>query len=456
MKSLLILILALLPAVPSVADLRIGAAAVVITPAMGTPLAGYYTPRAADAVHDDLMAKAIVLEQDGSKVALVACDLIGLPRPIVLEARKVIEQNVGIPPDHVMISATHTHTGPQLPIGSARDPSEGDAGVKSQQYAASLPELIARAVKEADGRLASVTLRAGMGREEHLSFNRRFFMKDGTVGWNAGKLNPNIIRPAGPIDPDVPVLLFELPGGKPLVTYVNFAMHLDTVGGAQISADYPGVLSRLLAQVKGPDMLTVFSTGTCGDINHVDVSTREPQKGPEEAARIGTILAAEVLKTYRRLDPVTPAAPRVRSQIVQLALPDISGENLAAARRLAVNFGKGAPTFIQRVNAFKVIDVASRDGRPHDVEVQVIALGDDVALVSLPGEIFVELGQTIKRASPFKHTILVELANGSIGYIPTRRAYAEGNYEPVSARCAAGSGEQLVETALKLLNDLKK
>jgi neutral ceramidase len=101
-----------------------------------------------------------------------------------------------------------------------------------------------------------------------------------------------------------------------------------------------------------------------------------------------------------------------------------------------------------------VLDVYGRDGKPQQVEVQVIALGQDLAWISLPGEIFVELGLAIKEASPFKHTIIAELANGSIGYIPTQRAFTEGNYEPVSARCAAGSGELLVDATIKLLREL--
>jgi neutral ceramidase len=117
---------------------------------------------------------------------------------------------------------------------------------------------------------------------------------------------------------------------------------------------------------------------------------------------------------------------------------------------------KGAkrPSFLDTVQAFKVLDVAAREGKPNEVEVQVIAWGNDIAWVSLPGEIFVELGLAIKQGSPFKHTIIAELANGSIGYIPSRRAYPQGNYEVVSARCAEGSGELLVEAALRLLKEL--
>jgi neutral ceramidase len=441
-------------AVSNGGDLRAGAAVVVINPEPGTPLAGYYNPRAAEGVHDDLHAKALVLEKDGVRVALVACDLLTLPRSVVEESRRMIETGTGIAGGNVMISATHSHTGPIVPMGSTRDPSEGGAMAKVNQYAQTLPQLIARCVGEANGKLTAVKLYAGHGREEHLSFNRRYFMKDGTVGWNPGKLNPQIERPAGPIDPDVPVLYAESLDGKPVATYVNFAMHLDTVGGLQLSADYPATIAELLGRVRGPEMVTVFTTGTCGDINHVDVSTKDPQHGPAEAARIGTILAGEVIKTYARMDALAPEALRVKSAMVTLALPDVSGADLEQARKTAVKFGKDAPKFLERVNAYKVLDVAARQGKPLEVEVQVIALGDELAWVSMPGEIFVELGLAVKKESPFRNTVIAELANGSVGYIPTRRAYAEGNYEPVSARCAAGSGEALVETALKLLREL--
>jgi hypothetical protein len=109
---------------------------------------------------------------------------------------------------------------------------------------------------------------------------------------------------------------------------------------------------------------------------------------------------------------------------------------------------------MEMVDAFKVLDVAAREGKPHEVEVQAIALGKQVAWVSLPGEVFTELGLAIKQDSPFPTTIIAELANGLLGYIPSRRAYAQGNYEVVSARCAEGSGERLVDAAVKMLKEL--
>jgi neutral ceramidase len=162
-----------------------------------------------------------------------------------------------------------------------------------------------------------------------------------------------------------------------------------------------------------------------------------------------------VIKTFAKLKPVATAAPQVRSVMVQLPLPAIGPGDVEKARSFATRIGsKNDPKFLEKVWAFTVLDTYGRNGKPLEVEVQVITLGPDLAWVSLPGELFVEFGLEIKKASPFKQTIIAELANGSIGYIPTQRAFDEGNYEPLSARCGKGSGEILTETAMKLLREL--
>lgn len=174
---------------------------------------------------------------------------------------------------------------------------------------------------------------------------------------------------------------FDTPKGDAVAMHVNYAPHLDTVGGTQYSADYPYPLSRLLGEARGPGMLTLFTIGCAGNLNHIDVTWADKQKGHNEAARIGTVLAAEALKTMKRL------------------------------------------------------------GAPIEAEVQAIALGDQLAWVGLPGEIFTELGLTIKTASPFRYTVVAEPANGSIGYVPNRKAYPEGACEAERARCGPGAGE---------------
>jgi len=215
-------------------------------------------------------------------------------------------------------------------------------------------------------------------------------------------------------------------------------------------------LSRALALYKGPGMLTLFGNGTCGNINHTDVDWAGRQSGPNEAARLGTILAAAVFKAYPRLQMLTTIGSiRVRSEIVKLPLPRFTPEQLEQARldsRTAKDNTRDG--FMKLVRAHRTLDIAARDGKPQEVEMQVIALGRDVAWVAWPGEIFVELGLSVKAGSPFAHTYNVELANGAIGYIPNKSAYPEGNYEVESARVAEGSGEMLVTSALRMLAEL--
>jgi hypothetical protein len=252
------------------------------------------------------------------------------------------------------------------------------------------------------------------------------------------------------------VLFAETAEGKPLSTYVNFAVHLDNVGGTDISADMPYTLSTILGKIKDKDMVTLFAQGCSGNINHINVKTREPQKGHAEAQRIGTVLAGEVIKTYTKLQPLEITNISAKREIVRLPLADVKPEELPIARDIISRAGKpDAPKFLELVNAYKVIEVLDQKGEPVNAEIQVIALGDQCAIVGLDGEVFTELGMYIKGRSPYKYTMVVELTNGCIGYVPDRKAFVEGNYEPVSSRCGAGSGEILAGNALKMLNELK-
>lgn len=436
-------------------QLRVGRAAVVITPPPGEPMAGYYSTRLATGTHDDLNAKAIVIESGKTRVALVACDLVSLPPAVIEGARRFAEAKTGIPRQNIMISATHSHTGPLMISGSAREMSYGGKLEVAQQYMRDLPRKIAASISSANADLQPAKVSFAKGHEESINFNRRFFMKDGAVGWNPGKLNPNIVKPAGPVDPDVSVIYFESPSGKPLATYVNFALHLDTVGGTEISADYPATMSAILGKAKGLGMLTVFTNGAAGNINHIDVKTERPQKGHEEAARIGKILADEVIKTYAQLQPIHGSALRVLSTTVPLQPPPLKDGDIERANALIKQIDAGEKVkFLDTVVAYKVMDTAARNGKPLDAEVQVIVLGSDIAWVALPGEIFTELGMAIKQASPFGMTIVAELAHGPVTYYPNEAAVPQGNYEVVTSRVAAGSGERLVAAAKKLLSEL--
>jgi hypothetical protein len=446
------------------AELALGAAAVEINPPPGIGLAGYYHERGHEGVLDDILAKAMVLDDGQTRAAIVVCDLISMPKWIVDEARKLVAERTGLPAANVMIAATHTHTAPVLHRESSRDETDGGAKSVAKNYSQTLPKRIADAVAAANEKRQPVRISAAKEHEAQLAYNRRFWMRDGSVGWNPGKLNPQIVRPAGPIDPEVGVFYAESLGSKPapVLTFVNYALHPDTTGGTRISADYPGALSRALSLHKGPEMLTLFANGTCGNINHVDVRWSGAQTSPREAARLGAILAGAVFKAYPRLQPLTGAsaasgALRVRSEIVNLPLPAFTDVELEQARldaRTAKDNTRDG--FMKLVRAHRILDTAAREGKPQEVEMQAITLGRDMAWVAWPGEIFVELGLSVKAGSPFTHTYNVELANGAIGYIPNKSAYPEGNYEVESARVAEGSGEMLVTSALRMLAELHR
>ncbi len=446
-------------------QLEAGVAVVDITPPVGYRMSGYFHERCSTGVHDPLKAKAIVLEQGGRRAALVFVDLIGVTRGVVSDARKQATEATGIPSSNILVAATHSHTGP-LYFGPLRDhwhrlavEEKGDDPAEKADYRDELTGKIARAVEIAAGDTRPVSLMAGMLEQIGLSFNRRFHMKGGgPVRFNPGKLNPDILRPAGPIDPDLGVILARYADGKdpdaPDFSLSVFALHLDTVGGTEFSADYPYHTEKTLQQRFGNGFVSMFGTGPCGDINHIDVSHGRRQKGQEEAVRIGGAIGKTILDNIEKLRPVDAPSLAVRSAMVDVPLQEYTAEDLDAARKLLVKSTKTDVPFLERVAASKVLKLHARKTRTLPMEVQVFRLSENVAIVGLPGEIFVELGLAIKKASPFSKTMVVELANDAPAYIPTEKAFKEGSYETVNCIIAPGGGEKLVDKAVELLQEL--
>jgi hypothetical protein len=286
-----------------------------------------------------------------------------------------------------------------------------------------------------------------------VAFNRRFLMKDGTVVSNPHKGDDaklvNVVRPAGPTDPALPVLYAETGDGKPLATAVNFALHLDTTGGTAYSADFPHQIARILAEVKGPDMLSHFTIGAAGNINHyylLDPARVRRTKGTGEAVRIGTLIAAEVLRAYERLEPLPAGPVKVSRETLRLRILESKAPALRQQFGDRDEFHDGE------------MAVTTVDGKlTFAGEVMTIAVGDELAFVGLPGEMFVELGLAIKENSPHRCTFVNTLANGSIGYVANRKAYREGSYgaAPASTRSEPGTGEALVESAVRQLIELR-
>jgi neutral ceramidase len=441
-------------------ELQSGIAVADITPPIPYRMSGYFYERLSTGTKDPLKAKAIVFQQGDVSAAIVFCDLVGVPRDVSMRARREASAATGIPVEHIAIGATHTHTGP-LYFGALHKHLHeravahfGKDAYEAADYPAQLTERIVSAIVDAKGNLKPAKLAAGYAREERLAFNRRFFMKDGTVRFNPGELNPDIIRPAGPIDPQVGIIsISDSQGGKPSAAIVSFAMHLDTVGGTEYSADYPKFVEDMLRAKLGPEFTLLFGTGTCGDINHIDVTTRDRRT----ADKIGLLLSETIGKTIEEgsLKRVDEPSLAVRSANVEAPLQRFSDEERAQARKNMELVGGRELPFLEQVKACTIMDLERRGADTLPLEVQAFRLGPDTAIVTLPGEVFVELGLAIKAASPFKTTLVVELTNDSPAYIPTKKAFAEGSYEIVNSRVQPGTGEQLVEAARRLLRELK-
>ncbi len=457
-------------------SLQVGIAEVDVTPPVGFPMAGYYHERLADGMIDPLKAKAIVFRDGETAAALVVCDLIGIATDLSREIRQRASAATGIPDPHIVVAATHSHTAPdymkELYLYLGDEPQE----TLRADYIRRLIEGPVEAISQAHANAAPVALRSGSAvQSTPVSFNRRFVMRDGSVRTWMNFANPNVVRSAGPIDPEIALLAIGGVADEPLRGIIsNFALHLDTVGGTKWSADYPYFIEQTLREKFPGDLISIFGTGCCGDINHADPHRPERNKADMIGRSIGTSIASQI----DQLPALTSTKLFVKSQTVSLPLQDASRQEVersVAILELARQQAK--VDFFDHVTAYKKIILdqfrhrepyvttqehitwgLSRSlagtGESLTVDVTVMTIGHDVALVCLPGEVFVELGLAIKQASPFRTTLVLELANAvETIYIPHRAAYAGGSYEVTNSTLQPGSGEILVETALHLLRE---
>jgi hypothetical protein len=234
-------------------------------------------------------------------------------------------------------------------------------------------------------------------------------------------------------------------------------MHQDTTGGLKISADFSYTLGQTLKMAEGDSFFPMFTIGAAGNVVHTDVSRPEPQHSFQEASRIGAVLAGDVLNVIQTAPVVSTSPIRVSDQILHFPVPQYTQAEIDWATRTQAtyNMPQAAP-FLDLVKAARILELNARHGKPLDAEVQVFTLGDKVAIIGFPGEMFAEFGLQLKEDSPFPITIMAELANGALVYIPNRIAYKEGNYEPTAARLPQGAGEKLVDSALDQLLTLAR
>jgi neutral ceramidase len=463
MRYFLVVIGSLLVLSPSLraGDLRAGAATSNITPPLGSPIIGGFSPFPSTHVHDELHARCLVLDDGTTKLALVVCDLLGLHRQVSDEARRLIEKQTGIPPGRVLISATHTHSAASA-LGKDRLKHEQEL----DDYQRFVAQRIADGVQCAANTLRPAEIGFGTAEAPEHVFNRRWFMQPGTVPENPFgtldlvKMNPpagspNLTDPAGPTDPTVSFIAVREPEGKPISVYTAYSLHyVGGVGNGHISADYFGVycqhLSRLLnAERLDPPFVALMANGTSGDVNNINFRTPRPRQEPYQQMRhVAEDVAAKVHASLAKLKYRRDIALDSRYREPTLAWRKPTAEQLEWAKQTAAA-GPKVPgrTDLSVIYAERTLAVAEYP-ETTTVPLQVLRIGD-VAIGSMPCEVFVEIGLDFKAKSPLQPAFLVSIAHGYMGYLPTPRQHKLGGYETW-----LGTNRLEVEASDKMLAEL--
>jgi len=426
-------------------EILIGAAETIITPPLGTALAGYFHSRTSTGKISDLKAKALIAGDGPDAIGIVACDLIGVSAEVVSAARKLVQERIGLPGERLMICATHTHTGPETRHSRIVPVNE--------EWLASLPGKIADAAVAAWDARRPGWLHIGTGHEESLAFNRRFRMRDGTEQFGPGNDPDAVAGVAGPTDPRLGVIAAADEDNQPFAMIVNYSLHIDVTGGNLISADWPAVLTEALRAVYGKDLVVLYVQGACGNINHCDYfgEAYPAGKGVTKSRQIGRALAGAALNVNEKARPShsqTVDAAREVFDVPYFPWDDVLEQRLEQAK------ASPEPNFFEKT----LIEWAPKHPREgtYPVEVQALRMGDSV-IVSAPGELFVEWGLEIKKWSPHEHTFIAELANDSIGYIPTWEAFRRGGYETtpvVSVKLSPATGQLIADAGFRLCQKL--
>jgi neutral ceramidase len=441
--------------------LKAGAATSNITPPLGMSIIGGFSPAPSTHVHDELNARCLVLDDGQTKLALVVCDLLGIHRLVSDEARKLIAEQLKIPRDNVLISATHTHSASSA-MGQDRFKHEQSLDEYQQFVVQRIADGVRRAVNNLrPAQIAFTTASA----PEHV-FNRRWTMQPGTVPANPFgtadlvKMNPpsgspNLVEPAGPTDPVVSILSVREPGGRPISVFAAYSLHyVGGVGNGHISADYYGMfcdqLTRLLsAERQDPPFVALLANGTSGDINNINFKQPRPRQQPYEQMRIvaedvaAKVQAALAKAEYR--DQVTLAAS-YREPTIAWRHP--TAEELQWAKATQA---KGPQTktgadlsYIYAERTLRLAEYPENTTLP----LQVLRIGD-VVIGTMPCEVFCEIGLEFKQRLQPKSAFMVELNHGYFGYLPTPRQHKLGGYETW-----IGTNRLEVEASDKLLAEL--
>ncbi|HUG93787.1 MAG TPA: neutral/alkaline non-lysosomal ceramidase N-terminal domain-containing protein [Planctomycetaceae bacterium] len=420
---------------------RAGAAASNITPPLGEPIVGGFEPRPARHVHDELHARCLVLDDGRARLAIVLCDNVGIPREVFDAARALIPEELQLPGDHILMAATHTHS-----ATSARSENRLVAPSELNEYQRFLARRIADGLVRAVNNLEPA--RIGWGRVDvpEEVFNRRWHMTPGPhlrnpfggvdqVRMNPPAADPGLLRPAGPVDPEVCFLSVQSRDGRPIALLANYSLHyVGGTGPQQISADYFAIFADRLQELLGADRLDppfvgMLSNGTSGDVNNVDFRTRRGRRAPYEKMReVADRVAKAVHAAHASVEFHDRVPLDARVTELTLAVRKPTDEQLAWARQ-TLDKPPDAPVWHAREKNYAQ-RVLLQHASPDEIAVPLQALRiGDVGIAAIPFEVFTEIGLEIKEQGPFKKNFTIELANGSYGYLPTPAQHALGGYE---------------------------
>lgn len=447
--------------------LKAGIAAVDITPKVW-PLyrVGSFTPKPASSAHDPLHSRCTVLSDGKVTIAMAVVDNCLIKREVLDEAKQIASGKTGIPTDHMMVSATHTHS---APTGHA----DKNASPEAQAYRKLMTEGIAESIIKAHASLQDAQV--GWGGHDLPSEvnNRRWFLKPGTMSMNPFgettdlvKMNPGthgLISPAGPIDPEVSILSIRNSKKQPLCILGNYSLHY--VGNAptnQMSADYFGEFSRLignrLRKKPGEDFLGIMSNGTSGDIRNSDISKPHPPREPFEQIRLVAAKVADAAYyAYRDTEHQDDVKLAMTQREITLKWRKPDADLLARSKKYLATEGEDEKKLPKRAKAYASRIIALNEG-PDTLNalIQVIRIGD-LAICTFPFEVIAEIGLHLKEVSPFDDTFTIELANGWYGYLPTKEQHTFGGYETWIGTCRVqkDASDILVKNLEEMLEELK-
>ena len=445
---------------------RAGAAASNVTPRLGLPIVGNWTRPLAENVHDELHAKCIVLDDGKTKLALVIVDNIGIRREVCAHVKEKIDGQTGIPPQNVLIAGTHTHS--SVRVGVIDEEKPGD-------YSTFLASRIVDGVRRAVNNLEPARIGRGSAQVPGEVFNRRYLMKPGTptpnpfggvdkAVMNPGRGNPNILKAAGPTDPEIAFLSIQATDGRPIALLANYSLHyVGPAAGAVYSADYFGVFGDRIQELLGADRLDppfvgIMSNGTSADINNVNWPKKPEKKwGPyEKMTQVAEVCAQAVGKAHQDLqfrDYVPLAAAK---EELTLAVRKPTDEQIAYAKKILAKPDDAKP--YHRREATYAHRVLSQNESSDEVTVDLQALRiGDWGVCAIPFEVFVEIGLQLKAESPLGPTFVVSLANGTSGYLPTAEQHKLGGYETWlgTNRVELEAASKITDRLLAMLKSLK-